>query len=160
MPSGEWMGNFMLCIIKWDRCRCLPDIFPYIKSKHPREFNDRVHCTATQLLVTLNWIHDSFVHNAVPCICFQYYLCHVIYSAHAALSESVIPDTGALSWQSSARVLVSIQEVLGRLLGMLFQWFDATAYLPDGTYVTLIVVLQSLISDQRMAHIYFYFKSY
>ena len=79
---------------------------------------------------------------------------------HAALSESVIPDTGALSWQSSARVLVSIQEVLGRLLGMLFQWFDATAYLPDGTYVTLIVVLQSLISDQRMAHIYFYFKSY
>lgn len=24
------------------------------------------------------------------------------------------------------------QEVLGRLLGMLFQWFDATAYLPDG----------------------------
>ena len=81
MPSGEWMGNFTLCIIKLDRCRCLPDIFPYIKSKHPREFNDRVHCTATQLLVTLNWIHDSFAHNAVPCICFQYYLCHVIYSA-------------------------------------------------------------------------------
>ena len=26
----------------------------------------------------------------------------------------------------------SLQEVLGRLLGMLFQWFDATAYLPDG----------------------------
>jgi hypothetical protein len=24
------------------------------------------------------------------------------------------------------------QEILGRLLGMLFQWFDATAYLPDG----------------------------
>ena len=77
---------------------------------------------------------------------------------HAALSESVIPDTGALSWQSSAHVFVSIQEVLGRLLGMLFQWFDATAYLPDGTYVILIVVLQSLINDQRMAHIYFHFK--
>ena len=25
------------------------------------------------------------------------------------------------------------QEILGRLLAMLFQWFDATAYLPDGT---------------------------
>lgn len=23
-------------------------------------------------------------------------------------------------------------EILGRLLAMLFQWFDATAYLPDG----------------------------
>ena len=31
-----------------------------------------------------------------------------------------------------------LQEVLGRLLGMLFQWFDATAYLPDGMYMILI----------------------
>ena len=28
------------------------------------------------------------------------------------------------------------QEILGRLLAMLFQWFDATAYLPDGEDLT------------------------
>ncbi len=31
------------------------------------------------------------------------------------------------------------QEILGRLLAMLFQWFDATAYLPDGSWQTKII---------------------
>jgi len=34
-----------------------------------------------------------------------------------------------------------VQNVLGRLLAMLFEWYDATAYLPDGTYVSLLEAL-------------------
>ena len=41
-----------------------------------------------------------------------------------------------------------LQEVLGRLLGMLFQWFDATAYLPDGEYLLDFQHLTNLISTR------------
>ena len=36
-------------------------------------------------------------------------------------------------------VLYLCQNILGRLLAMLFDWYDATAYLRDGMYILLLV---------------------
>ena len=54
------------------------------------------------------------------------------------------------------RFNLTLQEILGRLLAMLFQWFDATAYLPDGNNCCLFFSLSQMsIGNRPLLHFLF-----
>lgn len=84
----------------------------------------RLHISISVYIV-LNIILCLFLHNCL------HWLLHDVtkncFSGKGGISADIYYITiWSMDW------ICTLQEILGRLLGMLFQWFDATAYLPDG----------------------------